>query len=126
MQIILIPGLGYDCQIFKNLDLKDFEVQHLNWIEPKTGEKLHEYSQRLFAKVEKSSKKTILIGHSLGGIVSQEIASGHCENYHLGKRPKFLLKQKLYKFTELMIKHCLINWLKTQILRLKMAVTFVF
>ena len=75
MRIILIPGLGYDCQIFKNLSLDEFDVQCLNWIEPKTDEKIHDYSQRLFSKVKNSPKKTILVGHSLGGIVSQEIAS---------------------------------------------------
>ncbi|QHI36378.1 hypothetical protein IMCC3317_17400 [Kordia antarctica] len=77
MRIILIPGLGYDHQIFQNLDLTGFEVEYLNWIEPKKGEKIHEYSQRLFSNVKKSTEKTILIGHSLGGIVSQEIASVH-------------------------------------------------
>jgi len=77
MKIILIPGLGYDCQIFKNLDLSGFEVEELNWIEPEPKEDIHKYAKRLFSKIEKSSKKTILIGHSLGGVVSQEIASSH-------------------------------------------------
>ncbi|EDP70325.1 hypothetical protein FBALC1_06198 [Flavobacteriales bacterium ALC-1] len=75
MRLILIPGLGYDCRIFKNLDLSGFEVECLNWIEPKTNEKLHDYSQRLFSKAKTSSDKIVLIGHSLGGVVSQEIAS---------------------------------------------------
>ncbi|MBC8756447.1 alpha/beta hydrolase [Kordia sp. YSTF-M3] len=77
MKIILIPGLAFDCRIFENLDLSGYEVEHLNWIEPKTNEKIHEYSQRLFSKIEPSSEKVTLIGHSLGGIVSQEIASAH-------------------------------------------------
>lgn len=75
MRIILIPGLGYDDRIFHNLDLSDFEIEYLNWIEPLKNEHIHEYSQRLFATAKPSSKKTILIGHSLGGVVSQEIAS---------------------------------------------------
>ena len=75
MKIVLIPGLGYDCRIFDNLNLSNFNVQCLNWIEPKSNEKIHDYSQRLFSKVKDSSEKIILIGHSLGGIVSQEIAS---------------------------------------------------
>ena len=75
MKIVMIPGLGYDCRIFDNLNLSPFNVQCLNWIEPKDGEKIHDYSQRLFSKVEDHYEKTILIGHSLGGIVSQEIAS---------------------------------------------------
>lgn len=75
MKIVLIPGLGYDHRIFKNLNLSDYNVQYLNWIEPISGEEIHDYAQRLFAKVEKASEEIILIGHSLGGIVAQEIAS---------------------------------------------------
>lgn len=75
MRIILIPGLGYDDRIFHNLDLAGFEIEYLNWIEPLKNEHIHEYSQRLFATAKPSSQKTILIGHSLGGVVSQEIAS---------------------------------------------------
>ncbi|MGH1388112.1 alpha/beta fold hydrolase [Kordia sp.] len=77
MRIILIPGLGYDDRIFHNLDLAGFEIEYLNWIEPLKNEHIHEYSQRLFATAKSSSQKTILIGHSLGGVVSQEIASAH-------------------------------------------------
>jgi len=77
MRIILIPGLGYDCRIFENLDLTSYEFEYLNWIEPKTKETINDYAQRLFSNASKSSKKTILIGHSLGGIISQEIASVH-------------------------------------------------
>lgn len=75
MRIILIPGLGYDDRIFHKLNLADYEVEYLNWIEPLKNEHIHDYAQRLFATITTSSKKTILIGHSLGGIVSQEIAS---------------------------------------------------
>jgi len=75
MKIVLIPGLGYDCRIFSKLNLSEFEVQHLDWIEPKPNETIHNYSQRLFSTIEKSSEKIVLIGHSLGGIVAQEIAS---------------------------------------------------
>ncbi|MFK7747495.1 MAG: alpha/beta fold hydrolase [Kordia sp.] len=77
MRIILIPGLGYDDRIFHNLDLSDFEIEYLNWIEPLKNEHIHDYSQRLFATVKSAAQKTILIGHSLGGVVSQEIASAN-------------------------------------------------
>ncbi|WP_430412642.1 alpha/beta fold hydrolase [Kordia sp.] len=75
MRIILIPGLGYDDRIFHNLNLSEFEIEYLNWIEPLANEHIHDYAQRLFATAKPSSEKTILIGHSLGGIISQEIAS---------------------------------------------------
>ncbi len=77
MKLILIPGLGYDCRIFDNLNLSEFNVECLNWIAPKPNEKIHDYSQRLFSENTNSNEKIILIGHSLGGIVSQEIASVH-------------------------------------------------
>ncbi|WP_298511336.1 alpha/beta fold hydrolase [uncultured Kordia sp.] len=75
MRLILIPGLGYDDRIFHNLNLTEYTIEYLNWIEPLKNEHIHDYSQRLFATIPKTSEKTILIGHSLGGVVSQEIAS---------------------------------------------------
>ena len=75
MKVFLIPGLGYDCRIFDRLDLQEFDVTKLEWIEPKKDEKIHNYSQRLFANFKNSKENILLIGHSLGGIVSQEIAS---------------------------------------------------
>lgn len=75
MKVYLIPGLGYDCRIFNRLDLQDLDVTEINWIEPKADENIHEYAQRLFSQVAKTNEKIILIGHSLGGVVAQEIAS---------------------------------------------------
>jgi len=75
MKIYLIPGLGYDCRIFERLDLNEFDVTEINWIEPKINEKIHQYAQRIFPKVINPTEKIILIGHSLGGVLSQEIAS---------------------------------------------------
>jgi pimeloyl-ACP methyl ester carboxylesterase len=75
MKIYLIPGLGYDFRIFQNIDFEDFKVECIEWIEPKRNESLHDYSIRLFDNRWVSDEKIILIGHSLGGIVAQEIAS---------------------------------------------------
>ncbi len=77
MRLIFIPGLGYDQRIFRNLKLPNFKVQYLNWIEPLAKESISDYAQRLYNPIKTSSDKTILIGHSLGGIVAQEIA---CKN----------------------------------------------
>ncbi len=77
MKIYLIPGLGYDCRIFDNLDLQEFDVTRINWIEPTGNERIHEYANRLWSTLEKSNERKILIGHSLGGIVAQEIASSN-------------------------------------------------
>lgn len=77
MRLILVPGLGYDDRIFHNLNLDNYKIEYLNWIEPQKNEHIHDYSKRMFDTVNISTEKTILIGHSLGGIVSQEIASVH-------------------------------------------------
>jgi pimeloyl-ACP methyl ester carboxylesterase len=77
MKIYLIPGLGFDCSIFQNLDFEDFKVEYINWIEPLMDETLHDYSKRLFENRWMNDEKIILIGHSLGGIVAQEIATAY-------------------------------------------------
>ncbi|MEZ4686320.1 MAG: alpha/beta fold hydrolase [Bacteroidia bacterium] len=70
---ILIPGLGYDCRIFEKLEIKD--AQCLNWIEPQPGEAISQYARRMFEPVRLNGEPTVLIGHSFGGMIAQEIAS---------------------------------------------------
>lgn len=74
MRIYLIPGLGFDRQIFSKLEIGSASLQYLNWIEPLKKEDLRSYAKRLAKDIADNGEKTILIGHSLGGIVSQEIA----------------------------------------------------
>jgi predicted alpha/beta hydrolase family esterase len=75
MRIYLIPGLGFDQQVFSKLDLEQEDIQYLNWIEPLEDESIKSYAKRLGQNIPNDGVKTILIGHSLGGIISQEIAS---------------------------------------------------
>lgn len=72
MKIYLIPGLGYDCRIFERLDLGALATQCIPWIEPREGESIQEYAQRLFAGV--GEEEVVLIGHSFGAVVAQEFA----------------------------------------------------
>ena len=74
LNLYLIPGLGFDDRVFSKLDLSSYNPTDLNWIDPLQNESLQQYTRR-FSKSIDGSQKTILIGHSLGGIVSQEIAT---------------------------------------------------
>ena len=74
MKIYCIPGLGFDNRIFSKLNLQNYDVDYINWIEPTYQESWNSYAKRM-AEVIDDSQKCVLIGHSLGGILSQEIAS---------------------------------------------------
>jgi pimeloyl-ACP methyl ester carboxylesterase len=75
--IYLIPGLGFDCRIFQNLNLGTRQVVHLNWIEPEKDERLAHYAERMAAGFSNHNSRKIVIGHSFGGILAREIASIH-------------------------------------------------
>ncbi len=74
MKIFLLPGLGFDYRIFGNLDLSHLDIEYLEWIEPEDKETFSNYAERLSVRVEDNSEKLILIGHSLGGMLCQEIS----------------------------------------------------
>ncbi len=74
MNIYLIPGLGFDCRIYQNLQLPYPNIHHLNWIEPKKNETLSSYADRMGKEIN-DTISNIIIGHSLGGIIAQEIAN---------------------------------------------------
>ncbi|MEO1260878.1 MAG: alpha/beta hydrolase [Bacteroidota bacterium] len=73
--IYTLPGLGFDERIFSRLNLSAFNVHHLNWIKPAPGEAIQHYAQRLADKMTPPPENCILIGHSFGGIMAQEIAA---------------------------------------------------
>lgn len=75
VNITFIPGLGYDYRIFENLEIPDAHTECLSWIEPQRAETLHAYAQRMYAQIKNKEEPLTLIGHSLGGMVAQEIAS---------------------------------------------------
>ncbi len=76
-EIYLIPGLGFDCRIFRNLDFGVEEVRHLDWIEPHGDEPLARYAGRMAAGFAKNNSRKIIVGHSFGGLLAQEIAKIH-------------------------------------------------
>ena len=72
---VTIPGLGFTPELFARLQLR-YPTEHLAWIEPRSKEPLAEYAYRLARPVrEATSRPILLIGHSFGGIVAQEIAA---------------------------------------------------
>lgn len=73
--IYTIPGLGFDQRIFSNLNFPENEVIHLHWIEPTPKELISNYAKRMAENILHDPQNCILIGHSFGGIVSQEIAA---------------------------------------------------
>ncbi len=76
MKIYFIPGLGFDNRIFQKLNLGGLDVQYVEWIEPLSSkESITSYATRLSSTIEENHEEIILVGHSFGGVISQEIAA---------------------------------------------------
>jgi pimeloyl-ACP methyl ester carboxylesterase len=74
MKAYLIPGIGADYRLFTHLRLPEgYEPVHIHWISPLEDEPLPAYARRLCSQID-TSEPFILIGLSLGGIMSVEIA----------------------------------------------------
>jgi pimeloyl-ACP methyl ester carboxylesterase len=71
-EIYLLSGLGADKRIFELLDLSDFKVNHVAWIEPTDNETIQSYAQRLLNQI--TTDRPTIIGVSFGGIMTIEIA----------------------------------------------------
>lgn len=71
--IFLIPGLGADKRIYKNIKPGDAELTYINWIEPEREDTLTTYAQKLVAQCH-ITPGSIVIGNSLGGMLAVEIA----------------------------------------------------
>jgi pimeloyl-ACP methyl ester carboxylesterase len=72
--IYLIPGVGADFRIFKNLHFSEnCEVVHLKWVENKQGESVQSYAKRLLPQIKKDTIP-VLIGMSFGGIIAIELS----------------------------------------------------
>lgn len=74
MRVYFISGLGADSRVFSKLQLPDsVEPVYLDWIKPERGESLVSYSNRMAERIDDTSPFS-LIGLSLGGLISVEIA----------------------------------------------------
>lgn len=66
--------MGYDCRIFEKLDFQKHSIECMTWIEPKQNEPINQYSKRMCQSILDNDEEAVIIGHSLGGIVAQEVA----------------------------------------------------
>jgi pimeloyl-ACP methyl ester carboxylesterase len=71
----LIPGLGFNAKTFQNLQLPHAaSVTPLDWIVPEPGEPLENYIRRMAIGVDTTQANKVLVGHSFGGVVVQEMS----------------------------------------------------
>lgn len=74
MKVYFISGLAADRRVFKYIRLPSrFEPEYIDWISPKPGEPLKDYSLRIGSVINKN-EPFILVGLSLGGMIATEIA----------------------------------------------------
>jgi len=71
-RIYLIPGLGADSRIYKNISLPGHEVIEVNWITPNPTDTLTTYAQKLIDQYHISGN-SVVIGNSMGGMLAIEI-----------------------------------------------------
>lgn len=70
----MLSGLGLAPAIFQKLDIQADEIHHLVWIEPLKKERIEDYAVRMSKSILSTDGKIILIGHSFGGVMMQEIS----------------------------------------------------
>ena len=72
-KIFLIPGLGADERIYRNIHLEGFETVPVKWLIPDKSDTLTSYSQKLINEYH-IKQNDIVIGNSLGGMLAIEIS----------------------------------------------------
>lgn len=73
-KIYLLAGLGFDYRIFDNLELENCGINFIHWLEPEPNESLKVYVKRMSLQIGETEMPLILIGHSFGGIIVQEVS----------------------------------------------------
>ncbi len=104
IKIYMLPGLGFDERIFSNLTLNCNNINYLKWLEPNNNETLANYVKRISKQITIKEKDLILIGHSFGGIVVQEISK-------LLKVKKIILLSSIKSEYELPLKILLMKYI---------------
>ena len=73
-KLYMLSGLGFDERIFSNLEITNADIEYLKWLEPDDNETLTNYVKRISEQIEVTEQPIILLGHSFGGIIVQEIS----------------------------------------------------
>lgn len=75
MDVYLIPGLGADKRIFRNIHLPEgYEPHYLDWISHQKNESLRDYSLRIAEHID-VTKPFVIVGLSFGGMLATEIVN---------------------------------------------------
>ena len=74
MKAYLISGLAADSRVFKHIRLpENFDIVHLDWIQPVRNESLRDYSIRMAERVN-TDEPFVILGLSMGGMIAAEIS----------------------------------------------------
>lgn len=71
--IYYISGLGADHRAYQFLQLENFETKNIEWVQHSEKDTMGTYAEKLLPQID-TSRPVILIGTSLGGMLSIEIA----------------------------------------------------
>lgn len=72
--VYMIPGQGADHRLYKNIEIDSrFELRHIKYVTPLKGWSMKDYAKELSKQID-TSRKFILMGVSLGGMLSIEMA----------------------------------------------------
>lgn len=74
MTIYLLPGLGADHRLFNGLSITGHKLVHITFPVPAPGQSMASYAKEIAKQID-TSEKFILIGVSLGGMISCELAT---------------------------------------------------
>jgi pimeloyl-ACP methyl ester carboxylesterase len=70
--VYFVSGLGTDERVFRLLQCEGYRPVHIHWVQPKRGEAIQAYAQRLTAQIQ--GDRPIIVGLSFGGMMAVEIA----------------------------------------------------
>ncbi len=74
MKVYMIPGLALSEEIMAEIKLPEHECVCLNWMPVSRQEKLDHYVERFLEKIDQEEEEKVIIGHSFGGVIAQELA----------------------------------------------------